>query len=326
MSFLIDYVMSLTVYAINLAVNFTLVIIDFVFDIINSWVRNSKAKKVEVALKILSSSPGEVARRIEHISEALNKTSMSLLNDVDDENTEIMNEEVTDIEKITEILRELIDDLKLEDIEAAIKTYTQTSLQFQVRSMIDEINESEQFLENFINISLPKIKEKRSSEIIDRIERVMPLFLEAALAGKTFFQRSLGIHEWKQEVVVGDRISISGNQGTIVNIKSKLEKVEQSINTSCNHDISDKIELKALIEELFELINRLPSDYADKADILVKRIETATEEASKPRPDKEVVLFSLDSLKKAAANLATVIPDILPLATRIADHIMKGLE
>lgn len=324
MSFLIDYVMSLTVYAINLAVNFTLVIINFVLDIINSWVRNSKAKKVEVALKILSSSPGEVSRRIEHIIEALNKTSMSLLNDVDDENTEIMNEEVTDIEKITEILRELIDDLKLEDIEAAIKTYTQTSLQFQVRSMIDEINESEQFLENFINISLPKIKEKRSSEIIDRIERVIPLFLEAALAGKTLFQRSFGIQELKQEVVMGDSIRISGNQG-IVNVKSKLEKVEQSINTSCNHDIFDKIELKALIEELFKLINRLPSDYADKAEIVVKRIETAIEEASKPRPDKEVVLFSLDSLKKAAANLATVIPDILPLATRIADHIMKGL-
>lgn len=325
MSFLIDYVMSLAVYAINLGVNFTLLIINFVLDIINSWVRNSKAKKVEITLKILSSSPGEVARRIEHISEVLNKNSMSLVNDVDDENIEIMNEEVKDIEKITEILRKLIDDLKLEDIEAAIETYTQASLQFHVRSMIDEINESKQFLENFIKISLPKIKEKRSNETIDRIERAIPLFLEAALAGKTLFQRSFGIQESKQEVIMGDRISISGNQGIIVNLKSTLEKVEQSVNSSLNHDISDKIELKALIEELFRLINGLPPDYADKAEILVKRIETATEEASKPKPDKEVVLFSLDSLKKAAANLATVIPDILPLATRIADHIMKGL-
>jgi hypothetical protein len=43
---------------------------------------------------------------------------------------------------------------------------------------------------------------------------------------------------------------------------------------------------------------------------------------SKPKPDTEMVGFSLESLKKAAANIGSVLPDVLPIATKIAAQIM----
>lgn len=123
-------------------------------------------------------------------------------------------------------------------------------------------------------------------------------------------------------VDMGDEINLSGSfQGSILNIKSQLDNVTQSIGSLPNADTATKEELTKLTTELAELLQRLPPEMAPEGEKVSKRVESLVNEASQPNPDKELVQFNMESLKKAAASIATALPTVLPIVTQIASHI-----
>lgn len=123
-------------------------------------------------------------------------------------------------------------------------------------------------------------------------------------------------------MTMGDNINISNVSGSILNVKSTLTDVTQRIDGLPNTDQATKDELKLLIDELSELLQQAPTGNAEDAAKVAKRAEAAIDEASKPQPDKELVAFNVESLKRAAANIAAVLPAVLPIATKIAGHIL----
>ena len=122
---------------------------------------------------------------------------------------------------------------------------------------------------------------------------------------------------------MGNKTTISNVSGSIINVDSLLEQVSQNINNVQKADQATKEELNKLVAQLTDVLKGLPSDKIDEATKIADRVDTAISEVSKEKPDKEKVEFSLESLKKAAQNIAGVLPTVLPIATQIAEHIQK---
>ena len=121
---------------------------------------------------------------------------------------------------------------------------------------------------------------------------------------------------------MGDTINISHVSGSIVNVKSKLDNVVQSINGLPNADAATKQQLEALLKQLSAELQK-PEAQAHAADVekAATRAGELVDEAQKAKPDKEKIEFTAESLKKAAANIATVLPAVLGIATQIVQQI-----
>jgi hypothetical protein len=125
------------------------------------------------------------------------------------------------------------------------------------------------------------------------------------------------------QVTMGDNINVSNVSGSILNIKATLRDVTQRIDGIPSADQATKDELKRLMAELSESLQQAPTGKAEEATKVAKRAEAAVEEVSKSQPDKELITFNVESLKKAAANIAGALPAVLPIATKIAEHILS---
>lgn len=125
---------------------------------------------------------------------------------------------------------------------------------------------------------------------------------------------------------MSEKIEFSNIHGSIITVKSKLDNVQLSIGAMTNLDQQAKEELQQLVRQLSELLLQVPPNKAEDAEIASKRVETMVEEASKPKPDKELVKFSAESLKQAAANIGAVLPAVLAIADQIVDHVMKFIH
>lgn len=123
--------------------------------------------------------------------------------------------------------------------------------------------------------------------------------------------------------IAGDSISLSGDfRGANIPIKSKLEDVTITITNSSIFDAPTKDALITLIQQLNELLRKAPKELeedakavADTAEILVK---TATDE----KPNKSTIKITADSLKKAAENIAKVLPSVIPIVKQIISLLM----
>ncbi len=117
-------------------------------------------------------------------------------------------------------------------------------------------------------------------------------------------------------------INYSGNfQGAIVNINSTLSSVTQTISGSPKLDQTAKDELAALVQQLNTALQQAPADKSDEAETVADFAKDLIENATKDKPNKTKMAYTADNLKKAAENLATVIPTVLPVAIQIAERI-----
>jgi hypothetical protein len=120
----------------------------------------------------------------------------------------------------------------------------------------------------------------------------------------------------------GDTFDMSGNfSGAIVNIKSKLENVTQTVNNMPNADSSEKQELQALIEQLQAELEKAPPELASEAEAVAQTTEVLVEAASAEKPNKTMIEITGEGLKKAAENIAAVMPTVLPIAMKIVATI-----
>jgi hypothetical protein len=122
--------------------------------------------------------------------------------------------------------------------------------------------------------------------------------------------------------VAGDQFS-GDFRRAMVNIKSQLDNVSQSIGALPNVEPGEKDELLRLVNELKTQLEQVPAEKVKEAEKVSKWVETLVEEVSEEKPDKEMVEITAESLKRAAENLAKVVPTVLPIVMQIAAQVMK---
>jgi Caspase domain len=127
-----------------------------------------------------------------------------------------------------------------------------------------------------------------------------------------------------QTFIDGDQYTMSGNfSGAILNIKSELSNVSQSIGALPNADQAAKDELKRLIDQLSAALQKVPADREDDAAAVAETAKQLVDQATKDKPNKTIIQITAEGLKSAAQNIAGVLPTVLPLATQIAAAIVK---
>jgi len=123
-------------------------------------------------------------------------------------------------------------------------------------------------------------------------------------------------------VTMGDQVVMSGNfTNANVNVKAHLENVAQNIGAIAT-DQGTKDTLKNLVDQLEGLLQKVPPEQIDNKEAIAKRLDALIGEAKSPKPDKEMLQITGDSLKKAAANLQAVMPAVLGIATQIVTHVL----
>lgn len=121
----------------------------------------------------------------------------------------------------------------------------------------------------------------------------------------------------------GDTFNMSGNfTGAIVNIKSTLTNVNQQINTS-TVESSIQQDLNRLVNELSQALEKIPSDKGEEAEAVAKSAEALINAATEEKPNKTMVEISGEGLKKAAENIADVMPIVLTIAAQIVAAVAK---
>ena len=109
-------------------------------------------------------------------------------------------------------------------------------------------------------------------------------------------------------------------RGAIVNIESE---VVQNIGTIPYADPSSKGELVQLIKQLSALLQQVPPEKSKDAEAVVETAKRLVDDVSKASPNKAMIQVTAESLKKAAENIAGVLPSILPIVEQIVVVIMK---
>jgi hypothetical protein len=137
-------------------------------------------------------------------------------------------------------------------------------------------------------------------------------------------RKSTGIHTGNIEAGIAN---IGGNQTlsgpVILNINSQLGNTLQKIDSLNSASTEDKEALTGLVNQLKEALAKAPAANADDAEKVARRVDAMVEEAAAPKPDREMLQITGESLKKAAKNIAGVMPIVLTIATQIVQHILR---
>jgi regulator of replication initiation timing len=123
---------------------------------------------------------------------------------------------------------------------------------------------------------------------------------------------------------MADRFEMSGDfRGAIVNIKSTLTNVQQSVGQIRTEDASTKAELEDLIKQLSENLVKVPPEKSEQAEAVAASAQALVEQAKSEKPNKTLLQISGDGLKQAAQNLAEVMPAVVTIASQIVLSISK---
>jgi hypothetical protein len=122
----------------------------------------------------------------------------------------------------------------------------------------------------------------------------------------------------------GDAFNMSGDfRGAILNIKSTLSNVSQTVGALPNADQSAKDELMRLIEQLNQALQQAPADKVEEAEAVAKSAELLVQTATAEKPNKTMVQITGEGLKQAARNIAEVMPTVLTIAAQIVAAVVK---
>ena len=123
---------------------------------------------------------------------------------------------------------------------------------------------------------------------------------------------------------MADRFNLSGDfRGAIINIKSTLTNVQQSVGEIRSTDETSRKELEALIGQLSEALQKVPADHQEQAQAVAETAKVLVDTAKTEKPNKTMLQISGQGLKQAAENLAGVIPVVVGIAGQIVMTIAK---
>jgi len=121
-----------------------------------------------------------------------------------------------------------------------------------------------------------------------------------------------------------DEFNMSGDfRGAVINIKSTLTNVQQSVGEISTTDVDTRMELQKLIGQLSEVLQNVPVEKQEEAEAISETAKTLIEAAKTEKPNRTLLQITGEGLKQAAKDLASVTPIILPLASEIVMNVMK---
>ena len=120
-----------------------------------------------------------------------------------------------------------------------------------------------------------------------------------------------------------DQFDMSGDfRGAIINIKSTLTDVQQSVGDIHTDDQAARKELETLIGQLSEALQKVPDEKQEEAQAVAETAKVLVESAKAEKPNKTMVKITGEGLKQAAQHLAGV----MPVAVKIAGQIAATVE
>jgi len=112
-------------------------------------------------------------------------------------------------------------------------------------------------------------------------------------------------------------------RGAIINIKSTLTNVQQSVGEIQTGDQNARKELEKLIGQLSEALEKVPEEKQEQAQAVAETAKVLVDTAKAETPNKTMVQITGEGLKQAAQNLAEVMPVVVTIAGQIALTVAK---
>lgn len=135
------------------------------------------------------------------------------------------------------------------------------------------------------------------------------------------------VHQGQGNIImgnIGDTFNMSGDfRGAILNIKSTLNNVSQTVGSLPAASSSDKEALQKLIDDLNKALVEAPADKAEDAAAVAEAAKMHVETAQANKPNKTMVKITGEGLKQAAENIKAVLPTVLTIATQIVATISR---
>ena len=123
---------------------------------------------------------------------------------------------------------------------------------------------------------------------------------------------------------MADRFNMSGDfRGAIINIKSTLTNVQQSVGELKTADETTRKELEKLIGQLSEALQKVPAGSEEQAQAVADTAKVLVDTARTEKPNKTMLQISGEGLKQAAQNLAEVMPAVVTIAGQIVMAVAK---
>ena len=123
---------------------------------------------------------------------------------------------------------------------------------------------------------------------------------------------------------MADQFNMSGDfRGAMINIKSTLTNVQQSIGDIHSDDESTRKELEILIGQLNEALQNVPEGHQEQAEAVAETAKVLVDTAKAEKPNKTMLQISGEGLKQAAQNLADVMPTVVNIASRIVVAVVN---
>ena len=123
---------------------------------------------------------------------------------------------------------------------------------------------------------------------------------------------------------MADRFNMSGDfRGAIINIKSTLTNVQQSVGEIHSSDETARKELERLIGQLSEALQKVPAENDEQAQAVAETAKVLVDTAKAEKPNKTMLQISGEGLKQAAQNLAGVMPIVASIAGQIVVAVAK---
>jgi hypothetical protein len=121
-----------------------------------------------------------------------------------------------------------------------------------------------------------------------------------------------------------DTINVINSQN--VNIKSKLENVQQNVGSIAAASEEQKKELETLLQGLSTALQAMPSEKVEDReakDTITDLTKDLVDAAAKPEPNKTKLQLISDGLKKTASFLKEVAPSVFTIAGQIVSLVGK---
>lgn len=123
---------------------------------------------------------------------------------------------------------------------------------------------------------------------------------------------------------MGDRFNLTGDfRGAIVNLKSRLENVQQSVGEIHSDDEEARKELQKLIQQLSEALEKAPKEQKEQVEAVAETAKALVDQAKGEKPNKTMIQITGEGLKQAAKNVAEALPSVLPIAMQIVAAVGK---
>ena len=123
---------------------------------------------------------------------------------------------------------------------------------------------------------------------------------------------------------MADRFNLSGDfRGAILNIKSTLTNVQQSIGEIPTEDEATRQDLEKLIGQLSEALQKVPAEKQEQAQAVAETAKVLVDTAKAEKPNRTMLQISGEGLKQAAQNLAEVMPAVVGIAGQIVMTVAK---